>query len=488
MRLHREGKLEEAAQHYAAILRAQPNHFDALHRLGVVRAQQGRLADGLDNIKSALKLQPTNVEALSNLGLVLGSLGRLEEALASYDGALAIRPGFADALINRGTALQDLERPAEALASYDKALAIGPDNAAALYNRGIALRELKRAAEALASYDKALAIRPGFAAALHNRGMTNLLMGDLPAGWAGCEHRWDREGAPQRRLIAPYPVWKGEDIQGQRIIVYEEQGFGDIIQFSRYLTRLSAAGASVTFLVRSSMHRLLRPFTPTIRLIDEPPPGESFDLQCALLSLPAAFGTTLDTVPADIPYLIPEAPLIAGWQRRIGNHGLKIGICWQGNPSVRVDIGRSFPLRSCHPIAAVPGVRLISIQKSYGLDQLTTLPSGMTVETLGAELDDFVDTAAVIANLDLVITCDTSMAHLAGALGHPVWVVLKHVPEWRWMLDREDSPWYPTARLFRQRRPGDWDEVFERMATELAQIISGERDRLLTGKQPISGS
>ena len=355
VRLHQEGRLEEAARHYAAILKAQPRNFDGLRLLGILRYQQGRHAEALDKIQSALKLRPTDAEALANLALVLGELARpeaalanfdkalaiqpdhaealnnrgnalrdlkrLDEALASYDRALAIRPDHVEALNNRGVVLQELQRPEEALASYDRALAIRPDHAEAFNNRGTVLRDLDRPAEALASYDRALAIRPAYARARYNRGMTALSVGDFPAGWADYEHRWDRPGAPRRKLVAPYPAWKGEDLRGKRIIVYEEQGLGDVIQFSRFLTRLASGGASVTFLVRASMHRLLRALTPAIRLADMPPAGEVFDFQCALMSVPSGLGTTLDTLPADIPYLVPEAPLVAGWRRRIGHRG-----------------------------------------------------------------------------------------------------------------------------------------------------------------------
>lgn len=590
---HREGKLEEAASRYAAILAAQPRHFDAGHLLGVLRSQQGRHAEALERIRSALRRQPGNPEALANLGLVLARLGRLDEALAKYDRAVALRPNYAEALHGRGTVLKGLSRLAEALASYDKALAIRPnyaealndrgvvlrmlgklpealasceraaalkpdyaeacnnsgtvlrdlgrteealqrydralalrpDYAEALNNRGTSLRALGRPAEALASYDKALAIQPDYVEALNNRGnalqavgrpedaltsfdralalrpdsadvlrnrgITLLSLGDFRAGWAGYEHRWDCVGAARRVLAAPYPAWRGEELNGRSIIVYEEQGLGDTIHFCRYLTLLEQLGATVSFLARPSMHRLLRSAAGGTRLTGVPPQAETFDFQSALLSLPATFGTTLETVPADVPYLHPEAALVEKWRQRIGDDGCKIGICWQGNPAAPIDVGRSIPLHCFDAVAAVPGVRLVSLQKTHGLDQLTSLPSGLRVEVLAdldAGPDAFVDTAAVIARLDLVITSDTAVAHLAGALGRPVWIVLKDAPDWRWMFGREDSPWYPTARLFRQRQRGDWKEVFARMATALAQMVSGEHERLLSRHRSASDS
>jgi tetratricopeptide (TPR) repeat protein len=474
LRLHQQGQFDEAALCCAAILKAQLNHFDAMHLLGVLHYQQGRQAEALDKIQTALKWKPTSAEALSDLGLVFGALGQPNEALASYDKALAIRPDYAEALSNRGNALQNLKRSEEALASYDKALAIRPDYAEALNNRGNALHDLKRSEEALASYDKALAIRPDYADALFNRGLNALLIGDFSAGWRGYEYRWDRTNAEARKLLAPYPNWKGEDIRGKRIIVYEEQGLGDVIQVSRFLTQLVALNAEVTFLLRSSLHRILSVSAPSVRLVAAPPKGEAFDFQCALMSLPGAFGTSRENLPSSVPYLFAEEGVVARWRERLGDHGLKIGICWQGNPNGTADIGRSFPLRCFQPLAAISGVRLISLQKAHGLDQLENLPSGMEVETLGEEFDGgpdtFIDTAAVMSCLHLIITSDTSVAHLAGALGRPVWVALKHVPDWRWMLDRSDSPWYSTMKLYRQTIRDDWDSVFDQVAADVAML------------------
>lgn len=578
LRLHQEGQCDQAALHCAAILAAQPNHFDAMHLLGIVRLRQGRSAEARDRIQAALKVNPRSAEALANLGIAFGNLDRPAEAVASYDKALALRPNYPEALYNRGAALYALKRPTEALASYDKALelrpgypealyssgvalyalnrpgealarydktlalrpndagtlyhrgnalhalkrseeavasydiaiAIRPDYPEAFYNRGVALQDLRRSEEALASYDRALALRPDYIPALRNRGialrdlkrpreaianynkalalrpddaesllnrgMNALLTGDFAAGWRDYESRWDVENAPARKLLAPYPVWKGEDVRGKRIIIYEEQGLGDVIQISRFLKPVAAMEANVTFLVRASMHRLLRALVPSVRLTDKAPDDEAFDFQCALMSAPGALGTSHQNLPSDVPYLFAEEALAARWAQRLGTGGLKIGVCWQGRVDVRSAADRSFPARRLAPLAAIPGVRLISLQKAQGLDQLDDLPTDMKIETPGAEFDDgpdaFVDTAAVMACLDLVVTTDTSIAHLAGALGRPVWVALKHVPDWRWMLDRSDSPWYPTMKLYRQEIRDNWDNVFERMAADVAALGS----------------
>ena len=466
---------EDALASYDKALSLKPKSAEALNNRGNALLDLKLPEKALASYNKALSLCPSYVEALIGRGIALRALRRSEDALASYDMALSLEAGSADALNNRGNALRDLMRPEDALANYGKALKIEPKFAGALVGQGNALVDLKRPEDALASYDKALNLTPDSAEALFNRGLTLLMMGEFAKGWAGYEYRWHRKAASPRKFWSSGRSWYGEDIRGKSIVVYEEQGLGDIIQFSRYLSLLSLLGADVTFLLRRNMHRLLQPLAPSIRLVDSIPNGKNFDFQCALGSLPGSFKTTLNTVPADIPYLIPEAQLVAKWQKHIGEHGFKVGICWQGNPTSAVEIGRSVPLRWFYAVAAVPGVRLISLQKYHGLDQLADLPIEMTIETPGKDFDEgpdaFIDTAAVMSTLDLIITSDTSVAHLAGALGRPVWLVLKLVPDWRWLLNRADSPWYPTMTLYRQNRRDDWATVFDRIATDIAQLI-----------------
>jgi FkbM family methyltransferase len=466
---------EEALASYDKALALRPDYPEALNNRGIALGDLKRSEEALESYDRALALQPGYFKALNNRGNTLLDLKRLEDALANFDEALAVNPDYAEALNNRGIALRDLERPEEALASYDRAVALRPDYPEAWNNRGNALKDLMRFDEALASYERAYAIRPDYADARYNRGLAHLSIGDFAAGWEGYEYRWDREGSPPKKLAVAFPPWQGEDLRGKRLVVYEEQGLGDVIQFARYLPVLKAQGASITFLTRRILHRLLQPLAPFARITDQQPFGEAHDYQCALMSLPAILGTTLDNIPAEVPYLAAEEAVAAAWRQRLGSERFRIGIAWQGNPSGRVDIGRSLPLSSFRPLAAIPGVRLISLQKTHGLDQLTALPEGMTVETLGDDFDSgpdaFVDSAAVIANLDLVVTSDTAVAHLAGAMGRPVWVALKYSPDWRWPIEREDSPWYPTMRLFHQQRAGDWGEVFQRIAAAVAERV-----------------
>lgn len=482
----------EALANYDKALAIRPNYADALNNRGNALRALKRPAEALASYDRALAVRPDYPEALSNRGNALRDLKRPEEAVTSYDRAVAMRPDYADAHSNRGNALRDLERPEEALASYDRAIAIRPSHADAHSNRGLALQDLNRLEEALASYNSAIAIRPDYADALFNRALLALLMGDFSAGWRGYEHRWGRTNAEPRKLIASYPTWKGEDIRGKRIIVYEEQGLGDIIQISRFLMRLVALDAEVTFLLRPSMHRLFRVAAGAVRLVAEVPKGEVFDYQCALMSLPGVFAGRREKFSSAVPYLVAEEDEVARWRKRLGEHGLKIGICWQGNLDAKADIGRSFPLRCLQPLTAISGVRLISLQKAHGLDQLENLPFGMHVETLGDEFDAgpdaFIDAAAVMSCLDLIITCDTSVAHLAGALGRPVWVALKQVPDWRWLLDRPDSHWYPTMKLYRQTIRDDWATVFEQIAADVARLMEGRETESATPPLHIPGS
>jgi hypothetical protein len=289
-------------------------------------------------------------------------------------------------------------------------------------------------------------------------------------------HEWRKlkdEPVGHRQFAAP--LWLGsEAVSGRRILIHWEQGLGDTVQFCRYVRLLEEAGAKVLFAPQQRLRRLMGSLSPTIELVDENDSTLAFDFHCPLLSLPLAFKTELTSVPGRTPYLGAEEGLVSRWRERIGNAGFKIGICWQGATS-KIDAGRSFPVSAFEAIARLPGVRLISLHRGSGEAQLQSLPEGMKVETLGAEFDAgpdaFVDSAAVMKCCDLVITSDTAVAHLAGALAVPVWIALKQVPDWRWMLDRADSPWYPTARLFRQQVRDDWSAVFADIQTHLVELL-----------------
>lgn len=404
-------------------------------------------------------------------GALLCALRRFPEALAAFDAVLAIDPFQADAHFGRGAVLHAQGKPGEALIHYDRALEIQPSLATALNDRGLALRQTGDLAGALESYDAAIALMPDCADFRFGKAMCLLQLGRHQEGWRLYEWRKARILA-----VAPPPPgalpWRGENPAGKTLLIQAEQGLGDTIQFCRYAALPGAQGARVVLQVQERLTRLIQTLPFPVTVIGEEAPPPACDYHVMLMSLPSRY----DTIPSSVPYLAAEPARIAAWRRKIGAGGLKIGISWQGErkwagKEKSWDIGRSFPLSLFEAIAAIPNVRLISLQKNDGVEQLNSLPPGMKVESLGDDFDSgpqaFLDTAAVMQSLDLVITADTAVAHLAGALCRPVWLALRHAPDWRWLLAREDSPWYPTMHLFRQTVPGDWRGPFDRMAAAL---------------------
>ncbi len=464
------GRLDEALASYDAALRIKPSLAEASYNRANVLKDLDRLDDALVSYDAALRIKPDYAEAHSNRGNALKDLGRLDDALAAYDAALRIRPEDAEAHYNRGNTLTDLGHVDEALVAYDAALRFKPDYVETHVNRGNALKELGRLDDALASYDSALRIKPDLAEAHYDRGMVHLLSGHFEDGWPGYEYRWQIagiQGGKQRH--GDSPRWQGEPADGRTMLLWAEQGLGDAIQFARYVPMLVERGWRVVLEVPLPLTRLFAGIAGvTVIPIGEPLPY--FEVQCPLLSLPLAFATTVTTIPAPGPYLGVRRDAVAIWSNRLPRDGLRVGIAWQGSPDHKNDRNRSFRLKQFSRIACLPDVHLISLQKGPGADQLVGLSPDVAVRALGPDYDngDFFDTAAVVAGLDLVISADTSVAHLAGALGRPVWVALPAAPDWRWLIDREDSPWYPTMRLFRQAKPRDWDGVFVRIAEELS--------------------
>lgn len=465
--LHELGRIAEALKSYDCALQLRPTFVPALVNRATIFLRCGRYRDAVSSCDDALRQDPNHTRAMGIRGAALHLLGRLDDALEALENAAAQDPTIAETWLNRGNVLQELDRPEDAIASYETALRVRPRYPEALSGLGVALKELGCVDEALARFDEALQHRPSYADARNNRAGALLLSGMLKAGFDDYECRWDRSNAPPKTVVSPLPAWDGGDLRGKPILVWDEQGLGDLIQFSRYLPCLAELGAEVTFLCRKSMHRLLRSLNCPIRLVDALDPGATFVAQSALMSLPRGFQTTLDTIPARVPYLYAEPDRVAKWGDRIGSDGFRIGICWSGN--AHSNLQRSIPLASFAPLAAIPGVRLVGLKKDQGPLEVETKGHRFVVESLGGDFDagpdSFIDCAAVMASLDLVVTSDTSVAHLAGALGRPVLLALRYAADWRWLRDRDDSPWYPTMRLFRQARKGDWEEVLERIAT-----------------------
>ncbi len=468
------GQLEASLEFFEEALRLKPEFCQAWFGRGNALQKQGRLHAAIGAYNAALALAPGHPDILTNRGVVLYDIGQNTEALASYEEALRARPDFPQALLNRANVYLRLAKPGLALADCEAALKLKPDYLEALSSKGIALRDLGRIHESIASFDAALAFAAGFAHARNNRAAARLLLGDFERGWEDYEFRWIGGETPKRELKLPLPEWSGEVRPGDRILVFDEQGFGDAIQFSRYLLPLVEAGAKVTFFCRKKLHRLLGTLHPAISLVDTIGRPEDFDCQVAMSSLPFICKTRLDTIPSATPYIFAEAERVTQWRSRLGPEGFKIGLCWHGNQNIRADPARSIPLAAFALLAAA-GVRLISLQVGAGAEQLDDLPPSMRVERLGDDFDAgpdaFLDTAAVMQALDLIVTCDTSVAHLAGALGRPVWLLLKPVPDWRWLLDRADSPWYPTMRLFRRGEAENWANLLNRVAQALREHL-----------------
>lgn len=472
--LGESGKVGAALQFYRRAVSLKIDQPIAWSNLGKLLFDRDRYDEALDAFDAALALRPRDADLWNSRAGALRRLGRLEDSAAAAREALRLRPGFAEAAVNLGNAHLKLDRPAAALEAYRIATSIKPDFATALCGEGLALRALDRFAEAREAFVKAE--RLGSREAVSGKGCLDLTLGDFERGWEGYEARWVAGKSLAEALGVRFPPWSGPGRSHERVLVLNDHGFGDTIQFARYLPLMIRAGARVTFLCPPKLHRLLSCLAG-VRVLETTEKGEAFDAQIPISSLPRAFATRLDSVPAEVPYLAPEPELTRKWAARIGADGFKVGIVWQGNAHPETDMARSMPLAAFAPLAATPGVRLISLQKGFGVEQLADLPRGMRIETLGDDFDAgpdaFVDAAAAMAHLDLIVTCDTSIAHLAGALGRPVWVALKKDAEWRWLRDRDDSPWYPTMRLFRQTEHAQWAGVFARMAERLGEAARG---------------
>jgi tetratricopeptide (TPR) repeat protein len=461
---------------YGRALAAKPNFASALINLGIAQVATGALPQALDSYRAALVLAPDNVKLLTNLGNALQSSGLIHDSVMYYRRALTLDPASADTHYNLGIALQELGRETEAAAHYERAIAIAPGrNPGAYRNWGVILTREGSLAEAADCYERALAIEPNDAELRMNDALLRLSRGDFARGWPGFEARIEVDPRSHLASAAPELRWDGQLATAKELHVITEHGFGDTIQFSRYGLLLKERGIRATLQCDAALVRLLREGDIFERVVPHAE-GEALSKLpwSPLLSLPLAFGTTLSSIPAYPAYLRAEPQLAELWRQRLGaRDGLRVGLAWQGNPNAEKGglRGRSFPLSCAVPLAQRRDLRLIVLQKGAALEQVETFSARDRIVDLGRELDDgpdaFIDTAALMMNLDLVITSDTSIAHLAGALGVPVWVALNAAADWRFLRDRPDSPWYPSMRLFRQRIFGDWEPVFAAMAAEL---------------------
>lgn len=501
--LARQKKLDQAVAEWRLTIRQEPALEQAHHNLGVALIEQGKTDEGIKCLEEAIRLWPEYLESIFSLGAALLGLGRAGDAHLRYRQALALRPDSAAAYHGIGKSLAELKRWPEAVfflrqatrlqpdahdlfnslalalvevgefakaeEAYHRALDLNPRDVPALTNLAVCLAHQGRFAEAFAAYDVALAFEPDSVTTRWNRSILLLQTGQIEEGFREYEWRWRRARSPMRQMPKPMP--DGSDLAGKTVLLWTEQGLGDAIQFVRYAMMLKSLGARVILECPSPLARVL-PMCPGVdHFIVEGQSPPEFDFHVPAMSLPRLFATRLDTIPAPIPYLRPDAAKVDYWRKRLDAAGaMKIGISWQGNPHHQWDRHRSMPLAELAPLGRLEGVKLFSLQRGPGVEQIARNPAIGLIELLDPALGDaegWADIAAIMANLDLVISVDTATGHLAGALGADTWLALSAISDWRWMTGRANTPWYPMMRLFRQPNLGDWSSVISTMVATL---------------------
>ena len=480
--LHQGGRLLEAKAQYQAVLKIQPKNFDALHLLGVVTLQTGDPQGACDWIARALAIQPNSAQAHCNLGLALRQCLLLDAAVESYQQALRIRPDYADAHYNLGNVLDELDQPESALSCYRQALHYNPKLTQAHCNQGLVLTRLGQVEAALACYDQALCLQPSFANAHFNKGVALLLAGDFSAGWPLYEWRWHPEAQKLPARQFNQALWLGEQpLRGKTLLIHAEQGLGDSLQFCRYVPILQSLGARVVLEVPAPLLRLLEPLVDTI--VESGKDLPTFDLHCPLMSLPLALKTfSVSDIPVAIPYLHASADLVQTWATRLSLRTKpRIGLAWSGRFRAQQPQLWGINARRNMTFAQFaqfnhPGFDFYSLQKGNPEEKILNTErlqhwSSDNLHIFTEYIDDFADTAALIHHLDLLICVDTSVAHLAAAMGKPVWLLNRFDTCWRWLLGREDSPWYPTLRIFRQPKLGDWNSVINAVQVALQGFL-----------------
>ena len=505
LRMQSQGDLLGAEECFAKVLSQEPENQDALFRFGVLRMRQGMILDAMSKLQRVLQLDTRHAEAYNNLGVMLAQHNRFAQAIACFHLALRSKPSLEDARRNLNQAISDQERQGgdcvpmsepfqvalaaaeiyysqgmtllgqghilEAEQALGRAVQINPDHGMSHYGLGLVSAEQGELENALAQVERALKHAPQSADLRYDRARLLLQLGDFERGWSEFECRWKVTGAEVRAF--PQPLWNGAPLNGRTILLHGEQGIGDVFQFIRYTAFVKdRTKGNVLVACPPSLHRILASCPGVDAMVGMGPDYPPFDVHIPLMSLPGLVKTTLETIPNNVPYLFPAPELVEYWKQDLdGIRGFKVGIVWQGSPTYKWDHQRSIPLYHFASLAQVPGVRLLSLQKGPAAEQLRAVADRWPIIDLDRRLDEhagaFVDTAAVMKNLDLVVTADTSAAHLAGALGVPVWLAQWHVPEWRWLYGKDTSPWYPSMRLFRQARKGDWGELFSRIASQL---------------------
>ena len=462
---------EEAVASYTLALASDAKNHMARNNLAAVLLEAGQLEDAVTHLRKVVQASPRDVSALNNLGLALTRLKRLDEAVAALDRAIAANPNVAEAINNRGNALRMMGRAEQAMIDFDRAIALKGDYAHAHANRAACLDDLARYDEALTSYRAALALNPDHGDAHWNLAINRLRVGDYRSGWAEAEWRWKAPSLTIHRRHWDRPLWLGsEQVAGKRLLLFNDQGLGDAIHFCRYIPLLAERGAKVILEIDAPLKELLSGVKGVAQCLVKGEALPEHDLYCPLMSLPLAFGTTVESIPSHAPYLSVDHHQ-KRWDAFLGErHAPRVGLVWSGNPVHANDHNRSIALNALAPLFDTPA-QFVSLQKNARASDLATLRQHRGILDADAELTNFADTATLIRELDLVITVDTSVAHLAGALGKPVWILLPYVADYRWLLNRDDSPWYPTARLYRQSAARDYTEVVARIRADLVRDV-----------------
>ena len=504
LRHHQKGELQKAEAVYRQILRADKGNADALHLLGVIAYQSGRNTEAIELIgkaicvnqnvpifhnnlglafhgqgkleeamacySRALSLNPVFPEAYNNLGNVFQGQGKSEEAIACFNRALSLNPGYPEAHNNLGNMFKEQGKSEEAIACYSRALSLNPGYPESHNNLGAVFKEQGKLEEARACFNRAMSLKPDYPEARFNSGLLSLLQGDFEEGWRSYEYR--RSFSDIKHLKCVQPQWHGGDAGDKTILIWAEQGFGDMVQFIRYVSLVSERCGKVIVECQKELVSIIRRINLIDKVVERGDQIPDFDFHCPVMTLPLLLKTDIETIPAAIPYINIDPEKISDWRRRIGvdNGGFKVGLCWAGNPRHKYDRSRSLSLEKLSPLSELEGVVFYSLQKGKAVGQMKEAQDIMGLVDYTDHLNDFSDTAALIENLDLVISVDTAVVHLAGAMGKRVWTLLPYIPDWRWLLYRSDSPWYPSMRLFRQPEYGDWDSVIKLVRDELAQF------------------
>ncbi len=473
--LAQQGRLDEAVASYGRALALRPDYPEAHNNLGSALAQQERLDEAAAHFRRALALKPDYPEANNNLGGALAQQGRLDEAVAHFRRALTLRPDYPEAHSDLGSALADQGRLDEAVAHFRRALTLRPDYPEAHSNLGGALADQGRLDEAVAHFRRAVALKPDYPEAHSNLAMVLLAQGDMAAGWVEFEWRWKMPHLIKAARNFAQPQWRGEAAAGRTLLIHAEQGLGDTVQFCRYAPLAAKRGLRVILEVQEPLVRLLRCLPGVDRVVGQGEALPPFDLHCPMLSLPLALATATASIPGAAPYLHADPAQVAAWRTRLAameNQGLRIGFAWAGNPDLPTDRRRSLAPDRLAPLLDLPGLHVFSLQKGG-----PAAPKAFPLTDFMGEVGDFADTAALVANLELVIAVDTAVAHLAAALGKPVWLLNRFDSCWRWQAGRRDSPWYPTLRVYRQPRPGDWAPVLTEVARDLRALTDRRQSR-----------